>query len=157
VLIRRPPVNVFAPERTSVPVPSLVRPKLVPEMMPPTVRAFVELLLQVWFAARANLALPVLTAPAPETTSMPIFTPPVETPLSVIVFEPLPKVRAPLLEPMYSFPKAALAVALGALVYVALLKLPVNVALGVVLGVQLVFVPIAVALLFQSADVCARA
>jgi hypothetical protein len=58
---------------------------------------------------------------------------------------------------MYSFPKAALAVALGALVYVALLKLPVNVALGVVLGVQLVFVPIAVALLFQSADVCARA
>jgi hypothetical protein len=81
----------------------------------------------------------------------------VETPLSVIVFEPLPKVRAPLLEPMYSFPKAALAVALGAFVYVALLKLPVNVALGVVLGVQLVFVPIAVELLFQSADVCARA
>ena len=101
VLIRRPPVKVFAPESVRVPVPFLVRDVapdavlllmmslsvVLPEpsmvrvtgeelelfvMVPPMVTPFEELLSQVWLAARRNFVVLVFTAPAPEATSMPI-------------------------------------------------------------------------------------
>ena len=164
VLIKSPPVKVFAAERTSVPVPFLVRvvwpvavlllmmplSVVLPEpsmvrvtgvelallvMVPPMVTPFEELLSQVWLPARRNLVVLVFTAPAPEATSMPI----PETPDSVMLFVDVPKVSAPLLAPINNFPNAVVgAVAFGAVEYVALLKLPVNVALMVEVGFQFV-------------------
>ena len=55
----------------------------------------------------------VFTAPAPEATSIP--TP--ETPERVMLFVDMPKVSAPLLEPIYNLPIAVVAaVAFGAFV-----------------------------------------
>jgi hypothetical protein len=124
-------------------------------MLPPMVTPFEELLSHVWLPARRNFVVLVFTAPAPEATSMP--TP--ETPERVMLFVEVPKVSAPLLEPIYNFPNAVVgAVALGAVEYVLLLKLPVNVELTVEVGFQFVVtdkllevVPV------QLPDVCARA
>ena len=58
---------------------------------------------------RENFAAPVFTAPAPDATSIPIPL----TPLSVMVFAPVPKLSAPL-PTKYNFPKATFAVAFGA-------------------------------------------
>ena len=181
----RPPVKVFAPERVSVPVPFLVRevwpftvlllimplsvvlpvPSMVRVtgvelallvMVPPMVTPFEELLSHVWLPARRNFVVLVFTAPAPEATSIPTC----DTPERVMFFVDVAKVSAPLLEPIYNFPNAVVgAVALGAVEYVLLLKLPVNVEVFGVPPDQLsVNVKLPVELPpVQLPDVCARA
>ena len=62
-------------------------------IVPPTVSKLPELLLHVWLPPSANRAPPVLTAPEPLFTWMPM----PETPARVSVPVPAPKVMPPVL------------------------------------------------------------